>query len=331
MKPISLFVLAPIVLAGCIESLPSPAPTAMTKGATPPRPSSWAPDPGEPTLAQARQGFQTRLTRQSTPGQPVAPPPGGVLEVVQYTSPAGPMAAYLSTRPNDFAKHPAIVWVFGGFGNDIGDTAWTPGEPGDDQSATAFRARGIITMYPSFRGGNRNPGVQEGFLGEVDDLLAAADFLAAQPYVDPSRIYLGGHSTGGTLALLASEMSGRFRAVFAFGPADNVAGYGDENLPFDFANPKEMELRSPGLWLSSIHRPTFLFEGTEQPGNLLALQAMGQRTKNPMIHALPVRGGNHFSILGPMTRVVAEKIVKDDGPTCTIQFDPADLNVTGVR
>ena len=37
-------------------------------------------------------------------------------------------------------------------------------------------------------------------------------FLAAQPYVDPARIYLGGHSTGGTLALLVAECSETFRA-----------------------------------------------------------------------------------------------------------------------
>lgn len=54
-------------------------------------------------------------------------------------------------------------------------------------------------MFPSLRGGNDNPGVKEGFLAEVDDVLAAADFLGKQNYVDPGRIYLGGHSTGGTL------------------------------------------------------------------------------------------------------------------------------------
>ena len=40
-------------------------------------------------------------------------------------------------------------------------------------------------MFPSLRGGNDNPGAKEGFLGEVDDVIAAADFLAKQPYVDP--------------------------------------------------------------------------------------------------------------------------------------------------
>ena len=34
-------------------------------------------------------------------------------------------------------------------------------------------------MFPSLRGGNNNPGSKEGFFGEVDDVLAAADLLQA--------------------------------------------------------------------------------------------------------------------------------------------------------
>ncbi len=33
-------------------------------------------------------------------------------------------------------------------------------------------------MYPSLRGGNKNPGYIETFLGEVDDVIAAARYLA---------------------------------------------------------------------------------------------------------------------------------------------------------
>jgi acetyl esterase/lipase len=126
-------------------------------------------------------------------------------------------------------------------------------------------------MFPSLRGGNDNPGTEEGFLGEVDDVLAAADFLGKQAFVDAKRIYLGGHSTGGTLVLLVAECSDRFRAVFSFGPADNVAGYGPEYLPFDSSNPREIELRSPGRWLASIK------------GNIASLQATGPRpTRRPI-------------------------------------------------
>ena len=88
-------------------------------------------------------------------------------------------------------------------------------------------------MFPALRGGNDNPGIKEGFLGEVDDVLAAAALLRRQPYVDPDRIYLGGHSTGGTMVLIVAELSDRFRAIFSFGPADDVRGYPDQFTPFD--------------------------------------------------------------------------------------------------
>ena len=79
----------------------------------------------------------------------------------------------------------------------------------------------------------------------------AADFLARQGYVDPRRIYLGGHSTGGTLVMLVAESTDRFRATFAFGPVDDVRGYSEEFLPFDTSDPKEFELRSSGHWFRS--------------------------------------------------------------------------------
>ncbi len=123
-------------------------------------------------------------------------------------------------------------------------------------------------MYPSLRGGNKNPGFIEGFYGEVDDVLGASEYLAKLDYVDPKRIYLGGHSTGGTLALLVAESTDRFRAVFAFGPVEDASDYGSKYLPFDISNRKEVDLRSPIKWLQAIRNPTFVFEGTERRSNI---------------------------------------------------------------
>ena len=180
-------------------------------------------------------------------------------------------------------------------------------------------------MFPSLRGGNQNPGVQENFLGEVDDVLAAADFLAKQDYVDPARIYLGGHSTGGTLVLLAAAMPNRFRAVFAFGPADDITNYPAQfRAAVNMSDPKEVELRSPGRWLHSIGTPTFVFEGTD--GNRDSLQSMARASTNPRVKFFAVEGASHFSVLAPVNRLIARKIGADTGAESNLSFTEAELN-----
>jgi dipeptidyl aminopeptidase/acylaminoacyl peptidase len=276
------------------------------------------------SLTEARRGFKTKLVPQETAKEPVPQPPPRVFRTVRYDSPAGKLAAYLSPDPRDGKKHPAIIWITGGDCNTIGDV-WTKAPPSNDQSASAFRLAGIPMMFPSLRGGNDNPGFKEGFFGEVDDVLAAADYLGKQAFVDPGRIYLGGHSTGGTLVLLAAASSDRFRAVFSFGPVEDVAGYGPEYLPFDTSNRRELELRAPGRWLHSIKVPVFVFEGTVQ-GNLASLRALERASTNPKVRFHPVKGANHFSILAPTTRVIAAKILRDDGPATNLAFTEAELN-----
>jgi acetyl esterase/lipase len=289
-----------------------------------------AAEPGKPgaqgeqgSLTAARRGFKSTLVARKGDHEPAPEPPPKLFRLVRYDSPAGKLAAYLSPEPKDGKKHPAIIWITGGDCNSIDEGCWKEGPPANDQSACAFRKAGIIMMFPQLRGGNDHPGPKEGFLGEVDDVLAAADFLAKQDFVDPKRIYLGGHSTGGTLVLLAAESSDRFRAVLSFGPVDNVAGYPGEFLPFDTSSRREVELRSPGRWLHSIQSPTFVFEGTD--GNIDSLRAMARTSSNPQAHFYEVRG-DHFSILAPVTGLIAAKVLRDDGTATNLTFTNEELN-----
>ena len=58
------------------------------------------------------------------------------------------MSAYVSPYgPEDGKKHPAIIWIVGGFSNSIGSVAWDPAPADDDQSAGAFRQAGILMMF----------------------------------------------------------------------------------------------------------------------------------------------------------------------------------------
>jgi dipeptidyl aminopeptidase/acylaminoacyl peptidase len=273
---------------------------------------------------EARRGFVTKPA-PNEPGDGVPEPPPEVFRLLRYDSAVGKLKAFLTPDPGDGQKHPAIVWITGGDCNSIGEL-WEPASRENDQTAAAYRKAGIILMFPSLRGGNDNPGKREGFFGEVDDVLAARDYLAAQPYVDPERIYLGGHSTGGTLVMLVAETSDRFRAVFSFGPVDDPRGYGGDFCPFDTSNAREFELRAPGRWLNSVHTPLFVFEGTEQPSNIQALQAMARASKNPSIHFHTVAGLSHFGILAPTNDRIAAKILADTGPTTNITISEQELN-----
>jgi acetyl esterase/lipase len=295
-----------LVLAGCGLDGPvprppaenekpaqTPAPSARAATAGQPQPAS-SPPAGEakPSLAEARRGFTTKLLRRESAGEPLPQPPAGIMQLVQYESPAGKLNAYLTPAPKDGKKHPAIVWITGSDCNSRGETCWTEGPPSNDQSASAFRKAGLVVMFPGLRGGNDNPGYKEGMYGELDDVLAAANFLAGQTFVDPKRIYLGGHSTGGTLVLLAAEYSDRFRAVFSFGPASSVAKYGRTFAVYDTSDQRETVLRSPAFWLHSIRIPTFVFEGAEQQSNVGELERMSRLSKNPLVQFYPITGVN---------------------------------------
>jgi acetyl esterase/lipase len=277
------------------------------------------------TLAEARRGFQTKLVRRESAGEPLPKPPAALFRPVTFDAPSGKLAAFLSPDPNDGEKHPVIIWITGGDCNTLDDGFWNKEVGNGDQTASGFREAGIPMMFPTLRGGNENPGFREGFFGEVDDVLAAADFLAKQPFVDPQRMYLGGMSNGGTLVLLVAASSDRFRAVFAFGPADDVAGYSPEYLPFNTSNPREFELRSPIHWLHAIRVPAFVFEGTVG-GNLPSLRAMERASTNSKIRFYPVKGANHVSVLAPTTRLIAGKIRNDVGQEANLDFTAEELN-----
>ncbi len=303
----SLRFTAPLLLALCL------ALTACT-------PSSQASAGMEgKTLTQAREGAGTHLLRQTRDGTPVPAPPAGVFDLIHYPAPSGSLAAFLTPRPATPGKHPAIVWMTGGDSNTIGDV-WSPQSPQNDQSAAAYREAGIVMMFPSLRGGNDNPGVREGFYGEVQDILAAADYLATLDYVDPKRIYLGGHSTGGTLVLLVAESDPRFRATFAFGPVYEVSAYGPDMVPVAMDDAREIQLRSPGYWLSSIRSPTFVFEG-DHDANTGELERMRADNKNPQVEFFVVPRADHFGTLAPVNALLARKILADTGPRFRVGQD----------
>jgi dipeptidyl aminopeptidase/acylaminoacyl peptidase len=314
------FALVLVALAACGKRSSEPAPSPS------PAPAAAAAPPAAPTtpsfsLVAERKALSTQYHGE-TDKAPPAPPPADVFMIVKYKAPLGENVAYASPV-KDGAKRPAIVWIAGGFDWGVGDS-WTPQPRNNDQSARAFRDAGIVLMMPALRGSNGNPGQNECGLGEVDDAIAAADYLASRPDVDPARIYLGGHSTGGTIAVLAAESTARFRAIFAFGPVHDVRAYGT-CVPRQ-ASDAEARPRSPLYFMADIATPTYLIEGESQGvSNAAALPVMKQAAKGAPVHAVAVPGLDHFSVIAPGTEVVAAAILADTGPAPTFAIDPAAI------
>ncbi|MCM1182826.1 MAG: prolyl oligopeptidase family serine peptidase [Roseburia sp.] len=276
------------------------------------------------TFAEAHDAFQTTLEREESDDDPIPEPPEGLFDLVYYPSKVGELAAYVSSDPGDDEKHPLIIWVVGGWGNGIDDFPWIYPEWDDDQTGSAFWRSGVLTMYPSFRGGNGNPGYYETLFGEVDDIVSAYEYAASLPYVDPNRIYLGGHSTGATRALLATEYTDKFRAVFCFGAVDEIKYHNNSQFTFDTNIEDEYTMRSPIHWLEDIKTPTFLIEGRD--GNSENLINIDSQTTNENINCYVIEDADHFSVLAPLTRVAAQKILEDTGDTVNISITQEELD-----
>ena len=265
---------------------------------------------GKTSFAQARHGFRTAIVEKDAARLPLPTPPPYLFVRSDYKNPQNyTLTGYMSPDPGDGKRHPAIIWLSGGDTNSL-DDFWTPGPDENDQSARAFREAGVIMVFVTLRGGNGHRSQREWFLGEVDDVLAAAAQLAQIAYVDPGQIYLGGHSTGGTLALLVAASGSHFKAVFALGPVARPDGYPRNIVNVDFSayDPMELKLRSPVFWLDDIGQPTYVIEGTASPSNVADLEELCERSDNPQLHCLRVAGADHFSVIRRATKVIAARI-----------------------
>jgi dipeptidyl aminopeptidase/acylaminoacyl peptidase len=253
-------------LAGC--SKPSPSGVGGPAVATAPgAPAASKLPPATPGLelqqedyGAARGKFRTNLLRKGPAPQrwqPAKAPPG-VLEV-EYRSGGLKLKAWTHRPAGDPAsKHPAVLYLHGGWA--FGEDDWEQAQP--------LRDAGFVVMVPLLRGENGQPGNFSMFYDEIDDVLAAAEHLAGLGWVDAKRLYVAGHSAGGTLAMLAAMTSDRFRAAAPVsGSPDRIAfvrsGYQDA-VPFDARDVREFQVRSPVAYATSFKCPARLYYGSEE-------------------------------------------------------------------
>ena len=241
--------------------------------------------------SKARSHFQTHLIRhEPAPQQWTAlQVPADVLQVTYSESPS--LTAWLSPPDNQNVgqKQPAVLFLHGGFA--FGGDDWEMTKP--------YRDAGYVVMTPTVRGENGQAGDYSMFYDEVQDVVAAADYLAKLPYVDPKRLYVAGHSVGGTLTLLSAMTTTRFRAAASFsGSPDQIAWSKDqpEVIPFDSTNLREFQMRSPVAFATSFKCPVRLYYGNLELlfGGPSQRTAELARTKHLDVEAISV-SGNHFT------------------------------------
>ena len=83
-------------------------------------------------------------------------------------------------------------------------------------------------------------------------------------------------------------------------------------------------MRSPIYWLDSVKTPTFLIEGSD--GNSSNLKNIERTSENDNIHCYIMEGQDHFSVLAPLTPVLAQKILSDTGAECNIAITQEELD-----
>ncbi|HEY0863849.1 MAG TPA: S9 family peptidase [Lacunisphaera sp.] len=144
---------------------------------------------------------------------------------------------YWTIKPANFdpaKKYPLLVQIHGG------PTAmWGPGEQSMWHEFQFYAARGYVVMFANPRGSGgygkdfQRANFKDWGVGPASDVLAAASFIAKEPYVDANRQVLTGGSYGGYLTTWIVGHDHRFKAaVTQRGVYDLATFYGEGNAWF---------------------------------------------------------------------------------------------------
>jgi dipeptidyl aminopeptidase/acylaminoacyl peptidase len=221
-----------------------------------------------PTLVSlnARTGAATKLTTFND--EALAAVDQGKYESVTYKGARGDDIQMWVFYPPGFdpaKKYPALVLLHGGPHNAVTDAVqWR-------WNAQVFAAWGYVVTWHNFHGSS---GFGNDFADSInpdritmpyEDTIKAAEWLKAQPYVDPDRMVSAGASYGG---FLASTLLGRehpFKALVAHAAVYNSftqigADYGAEKERFfDFWDkPEEFAKYSPHTSAGNFKTPTLV-------------------------------------------------------------------------
>lgn len=200
-------------------------------------------------------------------------------------------------------RKPVVVFLHGGFA--LGEQDWL--------DCNTFTEQGFIVFTPSYRAENGNGGYFELMYGEIDDAAAAVKWIAKQPFVDSTKIYVFGHSIGGGLsAMLSLEQNLPIAKSGSCGGIYDEAffqSFGNE-APFDLRNPKEIEMRLFTEHLNSMQIEHYAFIGkgdTYFYRRHKLLDMLSENTKLKLFYT----EGSHMGSLEPSIKMFIDLIHQD--------------------
>jgi dipeptidyl aminopeptidase/acylaminoacyl peptidase len=256
-------------------------------------------------LALARQRHTTQLIRHGPSPQPYdhSLPPG--VKVVHYESAGRQLMAWIAI-PSGRGPHPALLYAHGGYAL----------ASEDFEDVRPFVQAGYVVMTPTWRGENGNPGDFEMSYGEVEDALAALDYLAKQPEVDRNRLFAAGHSAGGTIAILLAESTPDLRGAAACGAFPDVRSalqqYNQpiqKEAPYDWHDAQEAELRSPARYLADLQCPLSLFNSDRENLYIAQAKSMAEQARNlhRSVTVEVIANTDHYTALAPAVQKMIAK------------------------
>ena len=135
--------------------------------------------------------------------------------------------------------------------------------------------------------------------------MAAGEYVAKLPYVDPDRVFLVGYNIGGILTTLASMVPSPYRAAAAFDADLEMKAWARQEGPhiivFDRNNAEEVRLRDPYSFVSSLRIPLTLYSTRSvEPRNRDFVNLA--RNRNKTCEYVPVVG-NLTTMLGPAVKL----------------------------
>ena len=241
----------------------------------------------------ARENFKTKLIHEEpAPGKwDTLKTPKGVKEV-KFLSNGDTLKAWMNI-PKGYKQYPVVIFLHGGFS--FGEEDWT--------MTQQYRDSGFVVFSPMLRGENGQRGIFTMFYDETDDVIASIKYLKSLPFIDAERIFLSGHSVGGTIVMLTAMLTTEIKAAASFsGSPDQMIyckyGIPTKIIPFDTNDVREFEMRSPLSYAGSFKVPMRIYYGSNEPHFKLSGEQMVKYAKEAgkKIEIIQVTG-DHMSAI----------------------------------